>query len=101
MLLPHQFNTIPLCHVGVKFGCMAHQDETITTSIRIGSDIHRQLSAAAEKAGLSLNQEMVRRLRESFSDKAGVPAALAGQLDRIEQTLNAIAASTLAHRSKQ
>lgn len=45
---------------------MANQDDYIKTALRLPRDLHAQLHLAAEKAGRSLNAELIARLEGSI-----------------------------------
>jgi len=54
---------------------------TVQPNLRIKEDLRRQLVAAAEANGVSLNAEMTQRLKDSFGSEGRELEAIVGDLD--------------------
>ena len=48
---------------------MAKQDDYIKTALRLPTALHTRIQLAAEKAGRSMNAEIISRVEQSFSDE--------------------------------
>ena len=69
---------------------MAKQDDYIKTALRLPADLHARIQLAAEKAGRSMNAELINRLDMSFEKGRVLEITVHADMDLTMKQLHAV-----------
>src|SRR5262245_40593770 len=76
-------------------------NETVQVNLRIKESFRRRIERSAEKAGVSLNAEMVRRLEESYRQEGWRPPGIASPQPQDQAGLSPLLRAAEQEKFKQ